>query len=473
MTILDFVRLTRANLKYLLAGLLVGSLLGLGYSLLQPKVYASTSTGYVTVAGSAGIGDVISGTSAAKEKANAYLSLTNSRLVAERIVTEHPELEMSAGEVAGRLSATQDSASALIKVNATGSTPEKAQILANTALESVAYVANELEGSNVVRVIPLEDALPNNTPISPDISRNVLIGALAGLIAVFAAIFLRRAIDTKVRTRDDASKAAAVGILGNLPESEDLDGAKILHEEGNHVSQESIRQLRTNLRFVNVDNPPKSVLITSSEPGEGKSTVASTLAQSLAESGKPTIIIDADLRRPTVAKKFRIDSKVGLTEVIAGQIELSDAVRQFNDSQLFILPAGRIPPNPSELLGSDKMRSLIRELSEEFMVIIDAPPVLPVTDAVLLSNSVDGVVLVASIGKTQREHLREASNSLTQVGATLIGLVLNRVPTGGFGNGYYGFGYASSKGYTSYYGSDENKPEKRASRLKRAEKAKK
>lgn len=467
MTILDFVRLTRANLKYLLVGLLVGAILGLGYSLFQPKVYASSSTGYVTVAGSAGIGDVISGSSAAKEKAAGYLSLANSRAVADRIIAEHPELNMSASEVAGRLSAKQDGASALIRVNATGSSPERAQVLANSALEAVAYVANELEGSNVVRVVPLEDALLNNTPISPNTQRNILYGAGAGFLAVYVAVFLRRSLDTKIRTKEDAAQAADVSTLGTLPESDDLDGAKILHEEGNHLSQESIRQLRTNLRFVNVDNPPRSVLITSSEPGEGKSTVASTLAHALADSGKPTIIIDADLRRPTVAKKFRIDSKVGLTEVIAGQIELSEAVRQFEDSQLFILPAGRIPPNPSELLGSDKMRSLIHELSEEFMVIIDAPPILPVTDAVLLSNSVDGVVLVASIGKTQREHLREASNNLKQVSATIIGLVLNRMPTGGFGNGYYGFGYASSKGYTSYYGSESNKPKKRAEKTKK------
>lgn len=472
MTVLDFIRLTRANLRYLLAGLLIGALLGLGYSLLQPRVYASTSTGYVTVAGSAGIGDVISGNSAAKDKATGYLALTNSRAVAERIATENPDLGMSAGEIAGNLTASMDNQSALIRVQATANDPVKAQTLANSALESVAYVANELEGGNTVRVVPLEDALPNNSPISPNTWRNVFLGALVGFVAVYALIFARRAIDTKVRTREDATKSTELGVLGMLPKSEDLASAKILHEAGDHVSQESIRQLRTNLRFVNVDHPPKSVLITSSEPGEGKSTVASTLAQALAEAGQPTIIIDADLRRPTVAKKFRIDSKIGLTEVIAGQVELSEAVRQFENSQLFILPAGRIPPNPSELLGSDKMRSLIRELSEEFMVIIDAPPVLPVTDATLLSKAVDGTVLVATIGRTQREHLREATENLHQVKANLIGLVLNQTPQGGFGGGYYGFGYASTRGYKSYYGYTSDKPTegKGLKKLKRAAK---
>ncbi|WP_237234165.1 CpsD/CapB family tyrosine-protein kinase, partial [Rothia nasimurium] len=136
-----------------------------------------------------------------------------------------------------------------------------------------------------------------------------------------------------------------------------------------------------------------------------------SLARALADAGQPVIIIDADLRRPTIAKKFKIDSKVGLTQVLAGQVELADAVRQFEDTQLFILPAGRIPPNPSELLGSDKMRQLISELSGEFTVVIDVPPVLPVTDAALLSNSVDGVVLVGTVGKTRKENLAEAADN--------------------------------------------------------------
>lgn len=455
MTILDFLRMVRANLKLLLIGLLVGALLGFGYSLLQPRVYASSSTGFVTVGEDSGINDVISGSVAAKEKATAYLSLIKSSAVADEIIAANPEINLTRGEIQESLTASVDSNSALISVSATASSPEAAQALANSSLEAVAKVVNDLEGSSSVRVIPLEDAALNPSPTSPDTSKLVLIGAGLGLALVLTAVMLRRTVDTKLRTRDDATKATDAGVLGVLPVSDELSEENILSANKDHISQEAIRQMRTNLRFVNVDNPPRSFIITSAEPGEGKSTVSSSLARALADADQPTVIIDADLRRPTIAKKFKVDSKVGLTQVLAGQVELADAVQQFEDTQLFILPAGRIPPNPSELLGSDKMRQLIHELSQEFTVVIDVPPVLPVTDASLLSNSVDGVVLVGAVGKTRKENLAEAAKNLRAVNAKILGLVINRAPRTGLGNSYYGFAYSSNGVYASYYGKDE------------------
>lgn len=470
MTILDVVRMLRVNLKILLAGLAIGALLGFGYTLLQPKVYASTATGYVTVGDGAGIGDVISGSTAAKEKASAYLAFVNSGPVADEIVAANPDLNLTRGQVQGNLTATVDANSALIRVSATGNTPQAAQALANSSLEAVAKVANSLEGSSTVRVIPLEDATVSSTPVSPDTKKLTGMGAIAGFALVLAVIFLRRTIDTKLRTREDATKATDAGVLGVLPISDELTEENILHSDSDHVSQEAIRQMRTNLRFVNVDNPPKSIIVTSAEPGEGKSTVSTSIARALADAGEPVIIIDADLRRPTIAKKFKIDSKVGLTQVLAGQVELADAVRQFEDTQLFILPAGRIPPNPSELLGSDKMRQLITELSGEFTVIVDVPPVLPVTDAALLSTAVDGVLLVGSVGKTRKENLAEAAANLRKVSANLLGVVINRAPRTGLGNSYYGFAYSSAAGYTSYYGTDE-KGSKNKAKKKRGKKS--
>lgn len=452
MTILDFLRMLRANLKLLLTGLIIGALLGFGYSLFQPRVYASTSTGYVTVGDGAGIGDVISGSSAAKDKASAYLALVKSSRVAEEIINLNPDLGLSAGQISGSLSANLDNNSALIVVSAHASSPETAQALANSSLEAVAKVVNDLEGSSTVRVIPLEDAPLNTAPISPNTKKLVATGAAIGLGLVFVAIFLRRSIDTKLRTRDDATQATDAGVLGILPDSDELTEEKILLANTDHVSQEAIRQMRTNLRFVNIDSPPRSIIVTSAEPGEGKSTVSTSIARALADANEPVILIDADLRRPTIAKKFKLDSKVGLTQVLAGQVELAEAVRQFEDTQLFILPAGRIPPNPSELLGSDKMRQLIKELAQEFTVVLDVPPVLPVTDAALLSTAVDGVVLVGSVGKTRKENLSEATKNLKKVGARILGVVINRTPRTGLGNSYYGFAYSSNGGYSSYYG---------------------
>ena len=316
-------------------------------------------------------------------------------------------------------------------------------------------------------MIPLNNASVNPPLIAPNYQQNVLMGAGAGLVLVYAAIFLRRALDQRIRTRDDATKATGASVLGVLPVSDDLNEENIVNgNTDDHIAQESIRQLRTNLRFVNVDTPPRSFIVTSAVPGEGKSTVSLSLARAMADAGSPVILIDADLRRPTVAKKLKLDAKVGLTQVLAGQVEIANAVHQLGESNLFVLPAGRIPPNPSELLGSDKMRQLINELSEEFIVVVDVPPLLPVTDASLLSHSVDGVILVASIGRSHREQMAEASNILKKVNANLIGMVLNRAPRKGLGNSYYGFGYSSAYvGYATYYGyskEDDKKSSKKS-----------
>ena len=475
MTILEFFRTTRANLWLLIIGIIVGAAAGFGYASLQPKVYAASSSGYVTV-GESGTVDVLSGSSAAKERARSYAAIVSSEAVAQKIKQNTPELSLTTGQIRASLTATAGDNAALITVSAQASSPKNAQLLANSALQATADYIKEIEqnpgnaqalvngdsnatatpsaNSNTVRVIPLNNASVNPPLVSPNYQQNTLVGAVVGLVVVYAAIFLRRALDQRIRTRDDAIKATNSNILGVLPVSDDLAEENIVHASNDdHIAHESIRQLRTNLRFVNIDNPPSSFIVTSAVPGEGKSTVSLAVARSMASSGQPVILIDADLRRPTVAKKLHINAKIGLTQVLAGQVDIAEAVHQVEDSKLFVLPAGRIPPNPSELLGSDKMRQLIEELSKEFLVIVDAPPLLPVTDASLLSHAVDGVIMVGTVGKSHREQMTEAVAVLERVNSHLFGVVLNKAPRKGLGNSYYGFGYANSYvGYASYYG---------------------
>lgn len=484
MTILEFFRTTRANLWLLIIGIVVGAAAGFGYASFQPKVYAASSSGYVTV-GESGTVDVLSGSSAAKERARSYAAIVSSEAVAQKIKQNNPELSLTTGQIRGSLTAAAGDNAALITVSAKASSPKNAQLLANGALQATADYIKEIEqnpgnaqalvngdstaaspaGGNTVRVIPLNNASVNPPLVAPNYQQNTLIGAGTGLVLVYAAIFLRRALDQRIRTRDDATKATGASVLGVLPVSDDLNEDNIVKgDTDDHIAQESIRQLRTNLRFVNVDTPPRSFIVTSAVPGEGKSTVSLSLARAMADAGSPVILIDADLRRPTVAKKLKLDAKVGLTQVLAGQVEIANAVHQLDESNLFVLPAGRIPPNPSELLGSDKMRQLINELSEEFIVVVDVPPLLPVTDASLLSRSVDGVILVGSIGRSHREQMTEASNILKKVNANLLGMVLNQAPRKGLGNSYYGFGYASAYvGYATYYG-DGKEGDKKSSK---------
>ena len=191
-----------------------------------------------------------------------------------------------------------------------------------------------------------------------------------------------------------------------------------------------------------MDNPPRSIVITSANPSEGKSTVSATLARVLGEAGQKTILIDADLRRPTLSTVFERDGSVGLSQILSGQVSVEDALQDTDQVNVQLIPAGRIPPNPSELLGSQRMKALIEELAQDHLVLMDAPPLLPVTDAGLLSGISDGTILVFAVGKTHKEQVAFCAKILEQVGGNLLGAVLNLAPKRGIGSVAYGNGYS-------------------------------
>lgn len=465
MTLLDFIRLTRANIVLLVIGVVVGGLLGFGLATIQPKTYAATSSGYVTLGtgnsteGSAG--GILSGDAAAQAKAKAYLPLITSAPVAEKIA-KSSQTSLDKDAIASHLSASVEDGSTLIRVKATASKPEDSVALANAALKATADTVNDIDGSSSVRVIPLEDAQKPSSPLSPDVRKYVLLGAVAGLVLVYLIVFFRRFVDVRVRTTEDLKEATDVGVLGVLPKTNALDENWYLKDEADHQSEESLRQLRTNLRFVSVDNPPRSIIVTSPNPSEGKSTVTASLAHAFAKSGRPTVLVDADLRRPTIAKIFGLDNSVGLSQVLSGQVGIEDAIQQFGDTELYVIPAGKIPPNPSELLGSTKMQRLVEELKTEYLVLIDVPPLLPVTDGSLLSASVDGAILVTKVGSTRKDQAEAAKAMIDKVQGVVLGTVMNMAPSKGLGTQYYGFGYGGYRpGYQSYYGQGDQKNKKK------------
>lgn len=444
MNIVDVLRVLRSNRWVILACVAIGTLLGVVYSLLQPVLYTATSTGLVVVQGEA----TLSGTETAQTRAKSYLPLINSRTVREK-VSQATGADPAAAQLKGQVVPDSN----LIEVTGTAQSAEEAARIANAALVATAEVANDLDPESSVKVTAMEDALPPSAPSSPDYMRNALYGLALGLVAGIAAAFLRRVLNVNVRTTKDAQEATGIGLLGAIPQEKSLDTGKDgAHNELAPRAAEAIRQLRTNLRFVGVDEPPRSIAFTSSNPGEGKSTVLSNLALAIAASGRNVVLIDADLRRPRQAKLFGVSNRVGLSEVLVSEAELDDTIREVGDHGLLFLASGRTPPNPSELLGSDRMRELIAELSKTHLVLIDAPPVLPVTDSTLLANAVDGTVLVVWHGKTRKDHLEVAAEMLSAVNARMLGVVVNGVPASGIGSDYYGGGYGvSGNAYDKYY----------------------
>lgn len=216
---------------------------------------------------------------------------------------------------------------------------------------------------------------------------------------------------------------------------------------------EAYRTLRTNIQFSSIDKEIQTIMITSSGPGEGKSTTSSNLAAVMAESGAGTIIIDCDQRKPTLHKKFLVSNKEGLSDVLAGKVEFKDAVVSTGIENLDLLTSGTKPPNPSGLLASRRMKTFIEELKEKYRyIIVDTPPVIAVTDAQIVSTYVDGCILVVASSQADRDAAQKAKKLLEKVNANILGTVLNKVESKG--KGYYGY-------YYSYYDEDGNKQKKK------------
>lgn len=203
----------------------------------------------------------------------------------------------------------------------------------------------------------------------------------------------------------------------------------ILEKDPKSIAAESYRTLRTNIQYSSFDKEYKVIMVTSSEPGEGKSTIAGNLALSFAQDGKRVLLIDCDLRKPSLHKKFKISNLVGLSDVLIGKEDLKTALHRYNEN-LVVLTSGKIPPNPSEMLSSKTMSMLLEELKGVFdCVILDTPPVQAVTDSQILSTKADGTILVIRAERTKRDSVKNALGLLKKVNANIIGTVLNGVDT--------------------------------------------
>lgn len=462
MTVLDFYMLVRRGWRALIIGMVIGALAGVAYFFVTPKIYEARATGFI----SASSGDsLVSGSDEATARASSYVALITSGTVREAIAKELGE---APGALQGALTARVVPGSTLIEVTAQSSSPDTAVKLASGALDGLTSVIDEIESKggqgSKITVVALDDAVKPSTPVAPNLRNSLLIGTLGGLIAGFIFLLLRRLLDVKVRTHTDMGELMGTGVLGRVPKL----GKNGVAPAGSHLSnvaKESFRQIRTGLRFSSIDTEVRAVMITSANQGEGKSMVAASLARVIAASGQRTIIIDADMRRPKVARNFKIEGSVGLSGVLSGQVAAGAAVQATDDPNLFILPAGAIPPNPSEMLGSIALKNLLVELRRDFFVIVDAPPVLPVTDASIVSTVVDGVVYVTATGATRKAAVAAARAQLEQVNARVLGVVLNFVSLKDDGGGY-GYGYGYYRQNRSYYLSPE-KPTKRPGRSKK------
>jgi capsular exopolysaccharide synthesis family protein len=313
--------------------------------------------------------------------------------------------------------------------------------LAKAARDLTPSLAN---GSEAVRASTLAVAQVPTSPSSPNILRNLGVGLILGLLLGFGFAVLRKLLDTKVRTEQDVRALTDHPILGVVAFDQEVPRHPvILRDEPLAAPSEAVRRLRTNLQFIDVANRPKSIVISSSIPAEGKSTIAINLAVSLADTGARILLVDADLRRPSMAEYLGIEGNVGLTTVLIGRADVEDVVQRLGTTSLDLLPSGQIPPNPSELLGSPAMAGLLNKLTASYdMVLLDSPPLLPVTDAAVLTKMAGGALVVVGADRIHRPQLQETLGSLHTAGAHILGIVMNKTDRRESGTYSYESGYA-------------------------------
>jgi succinoglycan biosynthesis transport protein ExoP len=269
-------------------------------------------------------------------------------------------------------------------------------------------------------------------PVSPQTPLHVFLGGLLGLVSSAGAVFLTEYLDRSIKTAEDIRRALARPTLGIVPrfQSDAGAGTLVAWAEPYSATSEAFRTLRTNIRFASVHKALSALLVTSAEPGAGKTTVAANLGVVCAQAGLRVVLVDTDLRLPRLHSAFGVDNMTGLTDLLLSN---SDDITPFAQEtaleNLRIISTGPLPPNPAELLGSRRMEVVLKMIRRQAdLVIVDSPPVLPVTDAAVLAPKMDGVLLVVTVHKTPRDAARQALESLTQVGGEVVGAVLNGVP---------------------------------------------
>lgn len=408
---------------WLVAGLAaLGAVAGLAVFLLTPPVYASTVTFYVSVPPTAG-GSSATATQYAQAKVSSYVTLVGSEEAARRVIADQG-LDSSPSSVAASITASAQLNTTVLTATVRSGSRDFSLAVARGLADTFGPLVDELDNAGrpeqVIAVTVVSGPTSGSAPVSPDLARHLGLGLLAGLVLGALLAVLRDLLDTTVRSSAVAAEVLGAPTLAVLDE-DDEDARRA----------EPVRQLRTGLAFLRPATGPgpraEVLVVTSARAGEGKTTTALDLARSFAETGKRVLLVESDLRRPGLAASLHLAAGPGLSEVLDGQAELTSALRDGGVAGLQVLPAGSVPPNPAELLGSPSMADLVATLRSRYdRVLLDAPPVLPVTDAVVAAARTDGVLLLVRWGRTSRADVAEAVGMLERGRVTVLGGVLTR-----------------------------------------------
>lgn len=451
MNLQDFVKLLRTRWVTVCITTVVVLLGAVGVTLMTTPLYQASTRLFVSTTAGGSIAETYQGNRFSQERVVSYAELLKGETLAQRTI-DKLGLDKSAAQLREHIHASAKLDTVLINVEVLDESPVRARDIANTLSDEFVGMVRELEtpeGASKpdARVVVEQRASIPNHPVVPKTARNIALGLALGLVLGIGLAVLRDILDNTVKDREALGDITGTGLVGSIPlDKERRKQPAISFDKDSSGIAEAFRKLRTNLQFVSVDNPPRVIVFTSSMPSEGKSTTAINTALALAEAEHNVVLVDGDMRRPMLHKYLDLVGSVGFSTVLSGGASISDALQKTRFPGLTVLTSGPVPPNPSELLGSQSARKLLSELRTQFdYVIVDSTPLLAVTDAAILAAGADGVLIMARFGSTKREQLSHAVASLEDVGAPLLGTVFTMMPTRGSDSYSYNYGYYSSE----------------------------
>jgi capsular exopolysaccharide synthesis family protein len=435
-----YVRLLLKRKWWIIAALVGFLALGAAFTAQATPVYQASTSLFVgeqqiTVKNLRDLQEGFAVTTLSGRLMKSYAQIIVSRRIAQRAVTKNG-LPQSAAEIQDGLKAQVLLDTQVIELTYRTDDATEAARVANAVAAAFIDEIGRLqvspdEGKPALQVSVIDRAVaPRGAPISPNPARNMAVAAVLGLVAGVGLAFLRDQFDVTVRSREDVEELG-FPVLGTIPKL-DTEGEQIhLERDAQGIGGESFRKLRTSIGFLGVDVPLKSVLVTSPVAQDGKTTIALNLAASFALGGFRTVLVEADLRRPSLHRVFGLVGTKGLTTTIVGDVPLNEAIVHTDTRNLSVLLAGAIPPNPVELLSSDQMAEVLDRLRDMYdMVIIDSPPLIPVADPAALAGRCDGVAIVTRAGKTDKSRIGASVQIVERAGGRLLGVVLNFLKPG-------------------------------------------
>jgi succinoglycan biosynthesis transport protein ExoP len=443
--LVEYANVLRRRWVVIVCSALVGALAAFAWASSTPPTYTATAKVYVSLNTGESTSDLLQGSTYVKNLIESYAALTDMPVVLDPVARD------LGPDVTGRYLATIVSAdsplnTSIIEIKVDHGIPETAAQIADAVAQQLSTTVVDLSpaaptGEQSIEVTVVS---PAETPQFPSAPRTRLLtaaGGAGGLAISVAFVLLWAVLDTRIRSaRDLETVSEGTALLGSIP----LVKRKVARVPATHdplsTRAEAYRRVQTNLSYVDATTPARVLVVTSSVPAEGKSTTAINLASTFAESGSRVLLIDGDMRRPSIAPTLGLEDAAGLTTVLVGRAAMTDLVQRYGPGPLDVLPLGPIPPNPHQLIASDATRDLIAAARSTYdVVVIDAPPLLPVSDAAVFSTMADGVVVVVGARRVRRPQLSQALRALAGVEARVLGFILAFAPRSGPGGTYYGY----------------------------------